>query len=113
TFRDDLPAPPGRGSFGTDTFYRLRDGVGDAIAEKLGVTGSAAQLDAKIPVIWDKSDVWVYGDGSIAVDFSHIPDGANVAFLDGHVEYLKYGVGFPVTERTMRSIAEMDELGPE
>jgi len=28
-------------------------------------------------------------------DFSHIPGGANVAYLDGHVEFLRYPTEFP------------------
>jgi prepilin-type processing-associated H-X9-DG protein len=36
---------------------------------------------------------------SIAIEkFSHVPGGANVMFLDGHVEFIKYPGRFPVAK---------------
>jgi len=32
-----------------------------------------------------------------AAEFNHVPGGANVLYLDGHCEFLKYPGEFPVT----------------
>ncbi|MCC6695409.1 MAG: DUF1559 domain-containing protein [Candidatus Hydrogenedentes bacterium] len=43
-----------------------------------------------------QSDIWIYFDivtvsvDISRVDFSHIPGGSNVLYMDGHVEFLKY-----------------------
>jgi len=39
---------------------------------------------------------------------NHYPDGANVTFLDGHVQYIRMGEKWPVTEAFYRSIAMLE-----
>lgn len=40
----------------------------------------------------------------------HQPGGGNVAYLDGHVEFVKYGSKFPMTDEFFAAIEEIDEL---
>lgn len=37
----------------------------------------------------------------------HIPDGANVVYLDGHTEYIRFGSEFPVTEEFYKAAQAM------
>jgi prepilin-type processing-associated H-X9-DG protein len=41
----------------------------------------------------------------------HIPGGANVAFLDGHVEWIKWGEKWPMTPEAMEVLLALDGLG--
>jgi prepilin-type processing-associated H-X9-DG protein len=42
---------------------------------------------------------------------SHEPEGSNVLFADGHVDYIKLGTKWPVTEEAMAVLLELDGLG--
>jgi len=75
------------GSGGGSDLLRLREGV-----ERFAITdvnNPAASAKAQ-------STVWVYFDIVTVtvdidrVDFNHIPGGANVLYMDGHVEFQKY-----------------------
>jgi prepilin-type processing-associated H-X9-DG protein len=43
----------------------------------------------------------------------HIPGGAYVAFLDGHVEWIKWGERWPMTPEAMEVLLALDELGQD
>ncbi len=43
----------------------------------------------------------------------HIPGGANVAFLDGHVEWIKWGTKWPMTPEAMEVLLALDGLGED
>ncbi len=86
----------------TSTDRRTREG-----GERFFVTdnnnpaaGSLAQ--SEIPIMWDAwgTDMASYGDGAFSsratLLFNHIPGGSNVLYMDGHVEFKKYGSEFPV-----------------
>ena len=47
----------------------------------------ASNAQSTIAVIWDDSRVV---DGQDAGEFNHAPEGGNVLFMDGHVEFVKY-----------------------
>ncbi|MFO7976820.1 MAG: DUF1559 domain-containing protein [Candidatus Hydrogenedentota bacterium] len=93
-FTQDLPAPPGRGSFGGDVFLRLREDVcrGSGVA-----TG-------ELPVMFDASD----SSGNMTV-FNHIPGGVNVLFMDGHVEFIRYPDGYPMTQAVLETLSQLDQ----
>ncbi len=42
----------------------------------------------------------------------HRPNGGNVLFLDGHVEYLRYPGRWPMTEKTMAILRDMEAYRP-
>ncbi len=42
---------------------------------------------------------------------NHIPRGSNILYADGHVEFIKYGEAWPVTDRAMDVFLELDALG--
>jgi len=75
---------------GSVTLYRLREGI-----ERFFITdinNPAASAAAQ-------SDLYIYYDAiSPRVEwFNHIPGGANVLYMDGHVEFLKYPSEGPCT----------------
>ena len=39
--------------------------------------------------MWDRLSV-------LPVDYNHVPGGANVLYMDGHAEFIKFGVKEPV-----------------
>lgn len=87
----DLPAPKGKGSFGGDTFVHLREDMANP---------------GKIPVVFD----WTFSSSNLGGGFSmfnHIPGGANVLFLDGHVEFVKHPAKFPMTRKTLQALGTL------
>lgn len=102
-FDEDLPAPPGRGSMGSDTFYRVREGVERFFAE--GAAESAV-FQSNIPVMWDRFSM----RGDFGMEFNHVPGGSNVLFMDGHVEFVKYPGKWPLTKEAGAIFAQMDAV---
>lgn len=70
---------------------RLRRGIS-------GITDAEATQSA-IPVLIER-----YPNG-------HIPDGSNVVYLDGHVDFIKWGAKWPVTPEAMDVLLALDALG--
>ncbi|MBP8132129.1 MAG: DUF4190 domain-containing protein [Candidatus Hydrogenedentes bacterium] len=105
-FDEDLKASPGRGSMGRDTFYRFREGVEREFVKDTGDPAATARVQSEIPVMFDRVHI-------NATEFNHLPAGANVLFMDGHVEFLKYPSKWPLTKRTAELMAELDALKPE
>lgn len=76
---------------GTDlTAYRLREGIERFLITDINNPAASAQAQSEIAIMWD---VVIEN----AAEFNHVPGGANVMYLDGHVEFLKYPGEFPVT----------------
>jgi prepilin-type N-terminal cleavage/methylation domain-containing protein/prepilin-type processing-associated H-X9-DG protein len=84
----------------------LREGIERFMITDINNPAASATAQSTTPVIWDSTrtgknpsggaDGWD-SDGQAAIDtfapihsFAHIPGGANVGFMDGHVEYFKY-----------------------
>lgn len=75
---------PGTGTAGGDTIFRLKQGVECFLITDINNPGAAAQSQAEVAVMWDSIM-------QMAVHFNHVPGGSNVLFMDGHVEFMKYG----------------------
>jgi len=71
-----------RGNGGGDTVYRLREGIERFLITDINNPAGSAQAQSELPVMWDQIDE--------DDDFSHMPGGCNVLFMDGHVEWLRY-----------------------
>jgi prepilin-type N-terminal cleavage/methylation domain-containing protein/prepilin-type processing-associated H-X9-DG protein len=81
---------------GGDTLYRLREGIERFMITDINNPAGSAQAQSTIPVMWDHISTKVK-------DFAHVPGGANVLYLDGHVAWQNYpGDIFPVTEDSAR-----------
>lgn len=92
-FTQDLPAPPGRGSFGGDVFLRLRE---DVCRDSGVATG-------ELPVMFDAAP-----EGGNVVNFNHVPRASNVLFLDGHVEFMRFPQDFPLSPAFQKGLAALD-----
>ncbi len=88
-FDEDLVVTSDDGA--SSAIPRLRDGTP-------GITDTDEEL-SKIPLIVER-----YPNG-------HIPDGGNVLYADGHVEFIKWGTKWPMTPEAMEVLLALDGLG--
>jgi prepilin-type N-terminal cleavage/methylation domain-containing protein/prepilin-type processing-associated H-X9-DG protein len=107
-----IPGERTRGSFGAATFVLDSDGVSQTPSsysmlregiERFFITdinnpAASAQAQSTIPVMLDfwAEDRSTFGQTGNIVAFNHVPGGCNVLYMDGHVEFVRYG-NFPVT----------------
>ncbi len=75
------------GNGGSDTMLRLRDGIERFLITDINNAAGSAQAQSNIPIIYDQVS------GTTIAYYNHIPGGSNVLFMDGHVEFQKYGSG--------------------
>jgi prepilin-type processing-associated H-X9-DG protein len=71
------------------TAYRLAEGVERFLVTDINNAAGSVRAESGIAVMWDILDVQVK-------DFSHVPGGCNVLYLDGHVTFEKYSGRHPV-----------------
>ena len=82
---------------GGDTMFRLRLGIERFFITDINNPGASSRGSSDIPVVWDHISTKVF-------DFSHVPGGLNILYLDGHVAYTRYpGKKFPATEDSART----------
>ena len=75
------------GSGGGDQALKLREGLERFMVTDVNNPAASARAQSEIAVMWDQQQAaQTNGD----VKFSHVPGGANVLYMDGHVEFLKY-----------------------
>lgn len=72
------------------TVYRLREGIERFFITDINNPAASAKAQSEIPYFFDELSTDIH-------EFNHIPGGSNVLFLDGHVEFIRYPGGFPVT----------------
>jgi len=73
-----------------DTVLRLRESVDRFLITDINNPGASAKAQSEIFVYWDNLSTDVS-------DFNHVPGGANVLYMDGHVEFQRYPSKAPVT----------------
>jgi prepilin-type N-terminal cleavage/methylation domain-containing protein/prepilin-type processing-associated H-X9-DG protein len=72
--------------------YRLREGIERFLITDINNPSASNLAQSELAVMWDIVMIEVS-------HFNHIPGGANVLFMDGHVEFVRYpSEKFPVTE---------------
>lgn len=82
-------AVPGTGNAGGDTVYRLREGIERFLITDINNPAGSAQAQSEIFIMQDSVSIE-------PSDFSHIPGGSNVLYMDGHVKFEKYPGQAPV-----------------
>ena len=102
---DDVKVSEGAGNGGgTSTkIYRLREGVERFLITDINNPGGSAQAQSTVWIMMDQFSVGVSS-------FNHVPGGANVLYLDGHVEFKRYqenGPG-PLNSRVSVMFAMLD-----
>ncbi len=73
----------GLGNGGTNRVFRLREGVERFMITDINNPGASAMAQSTLPIMFDH----VATEVSL---FNHIPGGANVLFMDGHVAFERY-----------------------
>jgi len=71
------------GNGDTNTIFRLREGVERFLITDINNAGGSNLAQSDVAVMFDNLSV-------VPTGFNHIPGGANVLFMDGHVEFAKY-----------------------
>lgn len=79
----DITGLNGNGNGGSDTVYRLREGIERFLITDINNPAASAKAQSGLFVMFDQLATTVN-------NFNHIPGGANVLFLDGHVEFIRY-----------------------
>lgn len=97
------------GSGGGTTHLRLKEGIERFMITDINNPGGSAQSQSEIPVQWDYVTAAIRTSGQEyqhgTVTFNHIPGGANVLYMDGHVEFQKYPNGkFPANRSAANAI---------
>jgi prepilin-type N-terminal cleavage/methylation domain-containing protein/prepilin-type processing-associated H-X9-DG protein len=90
----------------SETVYRLRDGIERFFITDVLNPAAGAFPAGAVPVMMDgwgkRKKVREVGGANVITapsgitHFNHIPGGANVLFMDGHVEYIRYNSRFPI-----------------
>jgi prepilin-type processing-associated H-X9-DG protein len=93
---DMIPVTLGQGAAGLDTIPRIREGIERFLITDINNPASGAMLQSVIPVMIERLG-------------NHVPEGGNVLFMDGHVEFIRYPGKFPMTERTVAALERMDQ----
>ena len=101
-FDEDLDVPPGAGTGGGNKILRLREGIEPTLVTDSHNPAASLKSQSSIPIMWDKVQVV---DGS--VKFNHPPGGANVLYMDGHVEFIEYPGKWPMTKETVQILNEL------
>ncbi|MFP4500562.1 MAG: type II secretion system protein [Candidatus Hydrogenedentota bacterium] len=78
-----LPTDVPLGNGGGETIYRLREGIERFLITDINNAARTAQAQS---TVWIMSDVLA----TTVADFNHVPGGANVLYLDGHVDFHRY-----------------------
>jgi len=87
------------GNGGGATVYRLRDGIERFLITDINNPAAGNVAQSEIFVMWDNV--------STATDsFNHVPGGANVLYMDGHVSFVRYPLAPPAT----RAVAQIMHL---
>ncbi|HUW59852.1 MAG TPA: DUF1559 domain-containing protein [Candidatus Bathyarchaeia archaeon] len=81
----DMDVADGSGNGGGNTLYRLREGIERFMITDINNPAAGAQAQSELAVMWDS----ISDDGTD--HFNHVPGGCNVLFMDGHVEFFRYG----------------------
>lgn len=74
---------PGSGNSGSDTIYRLREGIERFLITDINNPAASARAQSDVAIAWDI----VCDDPS---HFNHIPGGGNVLYMDGHVAFMRW-----------------------
>ena len=80
---NDFAIAAGAGTAGGNKLLRLREGVERFMITDINNPAASAEAQSNTFIMWDRLSKNVS-------DFSHVPGGANLLYMDGHVEFIKY-----------------------
>lgn len=74
--------------------YRFREGIERFLITDINNPAASAKAQSELSVL---SDIVNSKAGDTSAQFNHLPGGANVLYMDGHVEFLRYPTEWPVS----------------
>jgi prepilin-type N-terminal cleavage/methylation domain-containing protein/prepilin-type processing-associated H-X9-DG protein len=74
---------------GTVDVLILREGIERFLITDINNAGGSAVGQSLLPIMWDQAKIAGGYSGQNQM-FNHIPGGANILYMDGHVEFVKY-----------------------
>jgi prepilin-type processing-associated H-X9-DG protein len=107
---DDIPVEtPETGNAGSGTVYRLREGIERFFITDINNPAGSAMA---------QSSLWIMHDAvsPIVANFNHVPGGANVLYMDGHVDFVKYPGAPPLNflwATAIGGVFDPDDAGSE
>lgn len=79
------------GNGGGSTIYRTREGIERFMITDINNPGASAKAQTEIAIMSDEI-------ADELASYNHVPGGANVLYMDGHVDFLKYPSIYPVSK---------------
>ncbi|MBI5091096.1 MAG: hypothetical protein HZB26_01470 [Candidatus Hydrogenedentes bacterium] len=78
-------------SVGPIACHLLKEGVERFLITDINNPASSAAAQSNVPILWDyaKNRGNYYSQPGITM-FNHVPGGANILYLDGHVQFVKF-----------------------
>jgi prepilin-type N-terminal cleavage/methylation domain-containing protein/prepilin-type processing-associated H-X9-DG protein len=95
------------GSALPSSYHQLKEGIERFFITDINNPAASTMAQSSLPVMldaWGSAVSWMdaFSNGSVSdspvTRFNHLPGGSNVLFMDGHVEFLKYGSAHPVRD---------------
>jgi prepilin-type N-terminal cleavage/methylation domain-containing protein/prepilin-type processing-associated H-X9-DG protein len=87
----------------TLTIYRFREGIERFLITDINNPGASNRAQSVLSVSSDFLNINPAGSssgGRTSFGFNHVPGGCNVLYMDGHVEFVRYPDGWPVSPLT-------------
>ncbi len=81
------------------SYRRVKEGVERFFITDINNPAAGAQSQSTLPVMWDawaQNRYDAYTSGNVVAYFNHVPGGGNVLYMDGHVEFVRFGEKYPV-----------------
>jgi len=96
---EDMTVAQGCGNGGGATVYRLREGIERFMITDINNPAASAKAQSEIYIMYDQL-------ATNPQAYNHIPGGANVLYMDGHVQFLRYDqCGEPPANRPTAELA--------
>jgi len=73
------------------TSYILRDGIERFFITDINNPAASNMAQSTLGVWYDTTPRVTPEEGMDAMEFNHVPGGGNVLFMDGHVEFIRFG----------------------
>lgn len=75
------------------TMFRIKEGIERFLITDINNPAASAKAQSTITVFYDMQLQEFEGDGVTvdSIEFNHLPGGSNILYMDGHVEFVRYG----------------------
>jgi len=80
--------------------HRLRDGIERFLITNINQPAASVVAESEIPIMFDRVSL-------LPTDFNHVPGGANVLYMDGHVKFVRYPSDFPCNRAWLEIITAL------